>query len=57
MRTMGGYGYAIEYDMERQLRTAVVFTVRRGTIEIQRDIIGRTFGPRPAARGGPAVPG
>ncbi|WP_420856131.1 hypothetical protein [Streptomyces abyssalis] len=43
--------------MERQLRTAVVFTVRRGTIEIQRDIIGRTFGPRPAARGGPAVPG
>jgi alkylation response protein AidB-like acyl-CoA dehydrogenase len=41
---MGGYGYAVEYDMERQLRHAVVTTIYGGTSEIQRDIIARTLG-------------
>jgi alkylation response protein AidB-like acyl-CoA dehydrogenase len=44
MQMMGGYGYAVEYDMERQVRTAVVTTIYGGTSEIQRDIIGKTYG-------------
>ena len=44
MQMMGGYGYATEYGMERHLRAAVVSTVYGGTSEIQRDIIGKTYG-------------
>jgi isovaleryl-CoA dehydrogenase len=44
MQMMGGYGYAVEYDMERQLRSAVVTTVYGGTSEVQRDIISKTLG-------------
>lgn len=44
MHMMGGYGYAAEYDMERQVRTAVVTTIYGGTSEIQRDIIAKTLG-------------
>jgi isovaleryl-CoA dehydrogenase len=44
MQMMGGYGYAVEYDMERQVRGAVVTTIYGGTSEIQRDIIGKTLG-------------
>jgi alkylation response protein AidB-like acyl-CoA dehydrogenase len=44
MQMMGGYGYAVEYDMERQLRAAVVTTVYGGTSEIQRDIIAKSYG-------------
>jgi isovaleryl-CoA dehydrogenase len=44
MQMMGGYGYAVEYDMEHHVRTAVVTTIYGGTSEIQRDIIGKTLG-------------
>jgi alkylation response protein AidB-like acyl-CoA dehydrogenase len=44
MQMMGGYGYAVEYDMERQVRTAVVTTIYGGTSEIQRDIIAKSYG-------------
>jgi alkylation response protein AidB-like acyl-CoA dehydrogenase len=44
MQMMGGYGYAVEYDMEHQVRTAVATTIYGGTSEIQREIIGRTLG-------------
>jgi isovaleryl-CoA dehydrogenase len=44
MQMMGGYGYATEYDMERHVRVALVSTVYGGTSEIQRDIIGKTYG-------------
>jgi len=44
MQMMGGYGYAVEYDMEHLHRTAIVTTVYGGTSEIQREIIARTFG-------------
>jgi isovaleryl-CoA dehydrogenase len=44
MQMMGGYGYATEYDMERHVRGALVGTIYGGTSEIQRDIIGKTFG-------------
>jgi len=44
MQMMGGYGYATEYDMERHVRNALVTTIFGGTSEIQRDIIGKTYG-------------
>jgi alkylation response protein AidB-like acyl-CoA dehydrogenase len=44
MQMMGGYGYATEYDMEHHLRKLIVGTVYAGTSEIQREIIGRSFG-------------
>ncbi|MGC9496535.1 acyl-CoA dehydrogenase family protein [Streptomyces sp. WG7] len=44
MQMMGGYGYTTEFDMERHLRAAVVSTVYGGTSEIQRDVIGKTYG-------------
>jgi alkylation response protein AidB-like acyl-CoA dehydrogenase len=44
MQMMGGYGYAVEYDMESQVRTALVTTIYGGTSEIQREIIARTLG-------------
>jgi isovaleryl-CoA dehydrogenase len=44
MQMMGGYGYAVEYDMERQVRVALVTTIYGGTSEIQRDIIAKTYG-------------
>jgi len=44
MQMMGGYGYAVEYDMERQVRTALVMPIYGGTSEIQREIIARTLG-------------
>ncbi|MDG6106370.1 acyl-CoA dehydrogenase family protein [Dactylosporangium aurantiacum] len=44
MQMMGGYGYATEYDMERLVRATVVSTVYGGTSEIQREIIGKTYG-------------
>ncbi|HYF24709.1 MAG TPA: acyl-CoA dehydrogenase family protein [Baekduia sp.] len=44
LQMMGGYGYATEYDMEGHVRTTLVSTVYGGTSEIQRDIIGKTYG-------------
>ena len=44
MQMMGGYGYATEYDMERYVRSSLVTTIFGGTNEIQREIIGRTYG-------------
>ena len=44
MQMLGGYGYAVEYGMEALLRQTVVSTVYGGTSEIQRDIIGKTYG-------------
>ena len=44
MQMMGGYGYATEYDMEGHVRTTLVSTIYGGTSEVQRDIIGKTFG-------------
>jgi alkylation response protein AidB-like acyl-CoA dehydrogenase len=44
MQTMGGYGYATEYPMERYLRASVVMTIFGGTSEIQKNIIAKTLG-------------
>jgi isovaleryl-CoA dehydrogenase len=44
MQMMGGYGYALEYDMEHLVRTALVTTIYGGTSEIQREMIAKTLG-------------
>ncbi|AIG75423.1 MULTISPECIES: acyl-CoA dehydrogenase family protein [Amycolatopsis] len=44
MQMMGGYGHAMEFDMQRHVRSTLVSTVYGGTSEIQRDIIGKTYG-------------
>ena len=44
MQMMGGYGYATEYDMEHDVRTALVGTIYGGTSEIQREIVSKTYG-------------
>lgn len=44
MQMMGGYGYAAEFDMEKHVRATLVSTIFGGTSEIQRDIIGKTYG-------------
>ncbi|GIH03013.1 acyl-CoA dehydrogenase [Rhizocola hellebori] len=44
MQMMGGYGYAKEFDMEGHVRRTIVSTIYGGTNEIQRDIIGKTYG-------------
>ena len=44
MQMMGGAGYASEYDMEGHVRSTVVSTIYGGTSEIQREIIGKTYG-------------
>jgi len=48
VQLMGGYGYALEFDMERHLRMSIAPTIYAGTNEIQRDIISGTYGLRPA---------
>jgi alkylation response protein AidB-like acyl-CoA dehydrogenase len=40
----GGYGFMVEYEVERVLRDAVGSTIYSGTSEMQRSIIGRWLG-------------
>jgi isovaleryl-CoA dehydrogenase len=44
MQMMGGYGYASEYDMEHDVRAALMTTIFGGTSEIQRNIAAKTLG-------------
>ncbi|WP_068164829.1 acyl-CoA dehydrogenase family protein [Rhodococcus phenolicus] len=44
MQMMGGYGYSTEFDMVQHVRTSLGATIYGGTNEIQREIIGRSFG-------------
>ena len=44
MQVMGGYGYAVEYGMERHVRNTLAGTIYGGASEVQRDIIGKTLG-------------
>jgi butyryl-CoA dehydrogenase len=46
VQMMGGYGYSLEFDMERHLRTSIAPTIYAGSNEIQREIISGTFGLR-----------
>lgn len=40
----GGYGYAVEYDIARQVPYSLVATTFGGTNDIQRNIIAKTLG-------------
>lgn len=40
----GGYGFMVEYEVERALRDAVGATIYSGTSEMQRNIIARWLG-------------
>ncbi len=40
----GGYGYATEYEIERDLRDAISGTLYSGTSEIQRNIVAKALG-------------
>lgn len=44
MQLMGGYGYSSEFPMVQHVRAALGATIYGGTSEIQREIIGRSFG-------------
>jgi acyl-CoA dehydrogenase len=41
MQLMGGYGYAVEYGMEAQVRRSLAPPIYGGTNEIQREIIAK----------------
>jgi butyryl-CoA dehydrogenase len=44
MQIHGGYGYMMEYPIQRYWRDGRLFTITEGTSEIQRLIIGRELG-------------
>lgn len=47
MQILGGYGYSMEFPMQRHLRAARGCTVTAGTSEMQRNAIARRMGLRP----------
>lgn len=44
IRTLGGYGYMTEFEVERDLRDAIGGIIYSGTSDIQRNIIARLLG-------------
>jgi len=44
MQIMGGYGYTLEYEMQRHFRDSRVLTVSAGSSQIQRTAIARHMG-------------
>jgi alkylation response protein AidB-like acyl-CoA dehydrogenase len=44
IRTLGGYGYMAEFEVERDLRDAIGGTIYSGTSDVQRVIIARFLG-------------
>ncbi|SEA61693.1 Acyl-CoA dehydrogenase [Mycobacterium sp. 283mftsu] len=44
IQLMGGAGYAVEYGMEGQFRSALALSIGGGVAEVQRDIIAKTYG-------------
>ena len=44
MQIMGGYGYMMEYDMQRFFRESVIGTIVAGTSQVQRNIIAQNLG-------------
>ena len=44
MQVMGGYGYNMEFDMQRHFRDARAATVAAGTSQIQRNLIAAHMG-------------
>lgn len=46
LQIMGGYGYTMEYDLQRHFRDAKMYEIGGGTSEIQRLIIAHEMGLR-----------
>lgn len=46
MQIMGGYGYSLEYDMQRHFRDSRIITVSAGSSQMQRTVIAREMGLR-----------
>lgn len=44
VQMLGGYGYSMEYDMQRFLRRALVGTIGGGTTQVLRSLIARQLG-------------
>ncbi len=44
MQAMGGFGYSMEFDMQRHFRDARSATIAAGTSEIQRNLISGLMG-------------
>ena len=44
LQILGGYGYTMEYDLQRHFRESRLGTIGAGTSEIQRNIIAKTMG-------------
>jgi len=44
MQIMGGYGYSMEYEMQRHFRDSRILTVSAGSSQIQRTVIARSMG-------------
>ena len=44
MQVMGGYGYNMEFDMQRHFRDARAATIAAGTSQIQRNLIAGQMG-------------
>jgi len=44
VQIFGGYGYMVEYELERELRDAIASTLYSGTTEVQKNIIAGLSG-------------
>lgn len=44
LQVLGGYGYSMEYDLQRHFREARLGTIGGGTSEVQRNIIAKSLG-------------
>jgi alkylation response protein AidB-like acyl-CoA dehydrogenase len=44
VQMMGGYGYSMEFDMQRYLRRALVGTIGGGTTQVLKNVIARQIG-------------
>ena len=44
IQMMGGYGYSMEFDMQRYLRRTLVQTIGGGTTQVLRNVIARHIG-------------
>jgi alkylation response protein AidB-like acyl-CoA dehydrogenase len=44
MRVYGGYGFTLEFDIQRHMRDARLFVIGDGSSQIQRNLIARLMG-------------
>ena len=44
MQVLGGYGYTMEYEMQRHYRDAKIYEIGGGTSQIQRNVIAKSLG-------------